>query len=91
MSWFDRGTNTVMGLDNAPADLFREAQSTLVLLSRRYDAARIPHTPGITYVRPSRDIPVQKWDYTSPDLIQQTYDLGRRDGEAFAKSLRVAR
>ena len=61
-----------------------EARSTLVLLTRPYPEAAIPHAPGRTYVQPSRPTPVAKWDYTSPRLIQETYDLGRRDGEAFA-------
>ena len=32
---------------------------------------------------PSQPIPIDKWDYTSPSLVDQTYDLGRRDGEDF--------
>jgi hypothetical protein len=35
------------------------------------------------FAQPSRPIPVAKWDYTRPDLLQETYDLGRRDGERF--------
>jgi hypothetical protein len=31
-------------------------------------------------------VPIAEWDYTRPDLIQATYDLGRRDGEAFARA-----
>jgi len=34
-------------------------------------------------VQPSRRPPIEKWDYTSPALVQQTYDLGRRDAEVF--------
>ncbi len=73
-------------IDNAPAALTAPARSTLVLVSRYYGDDKIPRIPGRTYVQPSREIPVLKWDYTSPGLIQQTYDLGRRDGEAFASS-----
>jgi hypothetical protein len=28
---------------------------------------------------------VQRWDYTSPELVRRTYDLGRGDGERFAR------
>ena len=41
----------------------------------------LPNVPGREYVQPSEPIPVQMWDYASPDLITQTYDMGRRDGE----------
>ena len=71
-------------VDNAPADLVREASSTLVLLTRHYSEQKVPRVAGRTYVCPSSPIPVVKWDYTSPELVQQTYDLGRSDGEAFA-------
>jgi predicted acylesterase/phospholipase RssA len=74
-------------LDNAPAHLVGSARSTLVLLSRHYDARKIPNIPGRTYVQPSRPVPVSKWDYTSPDLVQETWDLGCRDGVEFARSL----
>jgi len=73
-------------VDNVPVEIVSEARSTLVLLSRRYDPTHIPDVPGLTYVQPSRETPVAKWDYASPERIQETYDLGRRDGEAFAKA-----
>jgi len=72
-------------IDNAPADFVGDARSTLVLLTRDYPGGRIPSRPGRTYAAPSEPIAIVKWDYTSPDLIQQTFDLGRRDGEAFAR------
>ena len=73
-------------IDNAPADWVGEARSTLVLLSRRYGASLLPRSPNRTYVCPSEPVPIVKWDYTSPELIQSTFDQGRRDGEAFARS-----
>jgi len=73
-------------IDNAPADYVAPARSTLVLLSFRYDSWKIPRLPGRVYVQPSQEVPIAEWDYTSPDLIQATYDLGRRDGEAFARA-----
>lgn len=73
-------------IDNAPAELTAPARRTLLLLSRHYGDHKIPRLPGRTYVQPSREIPIVKWDYTSPALIQETFDLGRRDGEAFALS-----
>jgi predicted acylesterase/phospholipase RssA len=83
---YRRGERIVLDgglLDNAPADYVGPARSTLVLLSRRYGEAKLPRVEGRTYVEPSSDIPIAKWDYTSADLIQQTFDLGRRDAEQF--------
>lgn len=71
--------------DHVPVETVNDARRTLVLLTRPYPKQWIPRVPGRTYVRPSEEIPVQRWDYTSPDLVQRTYDLGRRDGEAFAR------
>jgi hypothetical protein len=43
------------------------------------------------YVQPSRPVPVASWDYTDPDGLQAAFDLGRRDGEAFAATWRQER
>jgi hypothetical protein len=56
----------------------------LVLLTRRY--ARLPVVPGLTYVMPSAEVPVDAWDYTRPDRLQAAFDLGRKDGAAFARA-----
>jgi predicted acylesterase/phospholipase RssA len=77
-------------IDNSPADCADGARSTLILLSKRYGPDALPRIPGRTYIEPSRPIPIQKWDYTSPSLIQATFDLGRRDGEAFLSRCREA-
>lgn len=55
---------------------------TLVLLSRCY-AGEPPGHGHKVFVHPSTPVPVSKWDYTDPAGVQQTYDLGRRDGENF--------
>lgn len=81
-----RGEPAVDGslLDGAPLFALRgEARRTLVLLTRSYGA--LPRAPDRLYVGPSRPIPIRKWDYTRPDLLAETYDLGRRDGEAFLR------
>ena len=85
-------------IDNAPADFVGPARSTLVMLSRHHRPDELPTHPDRVYVAPSKTIPIEKWDYTSPELVDETYDLGRRDGEAFVaasqdpiQSLRVAR
>lgn len=72
-------------VDNAPLCALDERPGeTLVLLTRPHP--RLPQRPGFTYVQPSQPVPVSAWDYTNPDGLQATYDLGRRDGEAFVRA-----
>jgi hypothetical protein len=70
-------------VDGVPVEAVGDAYTTLVLLTRPYPAAAIPNVRGRTYVGPSQPTPVAKWDYTSPGLVQETYDLGRRDADTF--------
>jgi predicted acylesterase/phospholipase RssA len=60
-----------------------EDTPTLVLLSRRIRGTLPVHADRL-YVQPSVPVPIAMWDYASPRLIERTFDLGRRDGEAFA-------
>lgn len=71
-------------IDNVPAHLAdgREGR-TLVLLSKRYRSA-LPAPGSRVYVQPSEQITIDKFDYANPAGLQQTYDLGLRDGVAFA-------
>jgi predicted acylesterase/phospholipase RssA len=87
-----RGRHVLDGgvVDNVPVcALAPAAGETLVLLSRRYP--QLPRVTGRTYVMPSADVPVDAWDYTSPARLQAAFDLGRRDGAAFAASAPPAR
>ena len=70
-------------IDNAPADLIPSDGPTLVLLSFPHGETNRRRIPGRTYVQPSGPIPISQWDYTNPTLVQTTFDIGRRDGEAF--------
>jgi len=74
-------------IDSAPVHLVPEAETALVLLTRRYPARQLPAIPGRTYVQPSEPIPVRNWDYTDEAGVRAAYDLGRRDGERFATRL----
>lgn len=75
-------------VDNAPVHVVQPAHHTLVLLTWHRPQASLPRIPGRTYVQPSQPVPIEKWDYTSAERVQRTYDLGRRDGEAFARGQR---
>lgn len=74
-------------IDAVPVEAVPEASRVLVLLTRQWPAKSLPRVPGRTYVQPSAPIPVSTWDYTDPAAIQATFDLGRRDGERFARAL----
>jgi predicted acylesterase/phospholipase RssA len=76
-------------IDSVPvASLPPDTTHTLVLLTKCFPPGYVPSHPTRHYVQPSEPVPVQKWDYTSPDRVQATYDLGRRDGERFARDFR---
>ena len=87
---FRRGGKVVVDggiVDSVPAELLDDCESTLVLVTRRHRT--LPRSSRRTYVQPSRPIPVAMWDYANPAGIQAAFDLGRRDGEAFARALAV--
>ena len=73
-------------IDNVPAFMTDGLRGrTLVLLSKRYRAA-LPSHSGRYYCQPSEPIRLDKFDYANPDGLQRTYDLGYRDGQAFANA-----
>lgn len=76
-------------VDNVPVaplePVERAGGKTLVLLTRRYD--KIPEIPGRTYVQPSEPIPISQFDITNADGFRKAYELGLKDGKAFAASI----
>lgn len=73
-------------LDNAPLELMGpEERPVLVLLTRRYPAEELQGQPGVTYVQPSRDLAISKWEKANPDLVRESYEQGLRDGELFSR------
>jgi hypothetical protein len=86
---YRRGDRIVLDgglVDNAPAALVPDTKSTLVLLTRHQAFDQVPEVEGRVYAWPSRPVPVVKWDYTSPDLVQRTWELGCHDGERFVSN-----
>jgi predicted acylesterase/phospholipase RssA len=69
--------------DNAPADLVEVGGATLVLLSFPHRYSNRVEGPRRVYVQPTESIPISQWDYTNPEGVQKTFDLGRADGERF--------
>ncbi len=76
-------------VDNVPVEPLADVEAaggrTLVLLTRVYK--RIPMVTGRTYAQPSEKIGVGQFDITNPDGIRAAYELGLKDGDAFAKGL----
>ncbi len=77
-------------VDNVPLDALGDnTKKTLVLLTRQYQTI-LPSTNLIHYVQPSKPIPISSWDYTNPCGIQAAFELGLRDGEAFADKVIIS-
>lgn len=76
-------------VDNVPVEPIEAIESaggrTLVLLTRIYKS--IAAVKGRTYAQPSRKIDVGQFDIRNPDGIRSAYELGLKDGDAFATSL----
>jgi len=86
MPYYRRGGRPVIDggvIDNAPADLVDGEGPTLVLLSYPHGPTNREEGPRRTYVQPSQDIPISQWNYTDPEGVQRTFDLGRADAERF--------
>ena len=75
-------------VDNVPVEPLKEIESadgrTLVLLTRVYK--NLPSVQGRIYTQPSRRIELSQFDITNPDAIKAAYELGIKDGDAFAAS-----
>ena len=54
---------------------------TMILLTDQFP--NTPAHPDRLYVEPSRETPADKIDFTDPDKLRRTWELGRRDGERF--------
>jgi predicted acylesterase/phospholipase RssA len=70
-------------VENVPVRaLSPEAQSgrVLVLLTRPAPSASLPASRERLYLAPDADVPIAKWDYTSPDKLQTTFACGRSAG-----------
>lgn len=76
-------------VDNVPVaplePIERAGGRTLVLLTRRY--SKLPEIPGRTYVQPSEPIPISQFDITNAEGFRDAYELGLKDGKAFAAML----
>lgn len=69
-------------VDNVPAfaaDELSGVRRNLVLLTRPYASALLGRHGSRFYLAPSRPTPITRWDYTAPELLQATIDMGERE------------
>jgi predicted acylesterase/phospholipase RssA len=77
-------------IDNVPAFLADEAaevKRNLVLLTRPYPSHIIGKQGARLYIAPAKTLPVNRWDYTRPELIDATIEAGKRDADIYAQIL----
>lgn len=77
-------------IDNVPAFLVDEVPAVkrnLVLLTRPYPSHTIGPQGSRLYIAPAQALPVNRWDYTRPELIDATIETGERDADRFAPLL----
>ena len=73
-------------VDNVPVRALSEqarAGKVLVLLTRPVPEEHLPQSERRLYLGPEQPTPIQKWDYTSPEKIRATYEMGRADARRF--------
>ena len=68
-------------VENVPLSTVAECRRPLVLLSRHL--RDLPRGGRELYACPSRPVPVSTWNFSSPDKVIETFELGRGDGTRF--------
>jgi len=71
-------------IDNAPVRaLTPEAAAgpVIVMLNRRTPRGTAFELDGRLYLAPKRRVPIAKWDYSSPQLVRETYEAGQAEAE----------
>lgn len=77
-------------IDNVPAFLADElpgVTKNLVLLTRPYLKHMTGRQGSRLYIAPEQALPVNRWDYTRPELIDATIAVGERDAELYSQLL----
>jgi hypothetical protein len=77
-------------IDNVPAFLADElpgVEKNLVLLTRPYLEHMLGRQGSRLYIAPRQALPVNRWDYTRPELIDATIEVGERDAGLYEQQL----
>jgi predicted acylesterase/phospholipase RssA len=78
-------------IDPAPAFLADDVEgvkhSLILLTAPRLAQDRAQPRGRHLYIAPRSALPVRTWDFTRPDLLEATIELGRRDAELYGQQL----
>lgn len=69
-------------VDNVPAsaaETHGSVRGNLVLLTRPYGANVLGEQGSRVYIAPSKPVPIERWDYTQPELLDQTIEMGEAE------------
>jgi len=77
-------------VDNAPAFVAEEVDGVrrhVIMLTRPYPTGVLGLHGHRLYVGPTRPTPISRWDYTRPDLLEETIAMGEHESELHATAL----
>jgi predicted acylesterase/phospholipase RssA len=69
-------------VDNVPAFAAERdpaVKLNVVLLTRPYPASVLGRKGSRYYIAPSSPVPIERWDYTRPERLSETIDMGERE------------
>jgi hypothetical protein len=71
-------------IDNVPAAAAEGTQglvANLVLLTRPYPPKVLGFQGHRLYIAPTRDVPIHRWDYTRPEQLDETIEMGEAEAD----------
>ncbi|HVN83556.1 MAG TPA: patatin-like phospholipase family protein [Candidatus Binatia bacterium] len=77
-------------IDNVPAFVAEQVGGVrrhLVMLTRPYPPGVLGRHGHRLYVGPTRPTPISRWDYTRPDLLEETIAMGERESALYARGV----
>jgi predicted acylesterase/phospholipase RssA len=77
-------------VDNVPAFIAERdpnVKLNVVLLTRPYPPAVLGRSGVRYYIAPSAPVPIERWDYTRPDRLGATIDMGEREASLHGAAL----
>ncbi|HEU4405234.1 MAG TPA: patatin-like phospholipase family protein [Polyangiaceae bacterium] len=77
-------------IDNVPAEIAERApgaRKNIVLLTRPYPPGAAGRRGNRLYVAPTGPLPIERWDYTRPELLDATIAVGEREADTHRREL----
>jgi len=77
-------------VDNVPAfvaERDRAVKLNVVLLTRPYPARVLGRSGARYYIAPSSPVPIDRWDYTRPERLEATIEMGEREASLHRPAL----